>query len=329
MTSIMKIACICFGGIYLLITSTTFAATTSDSIEWVNVGDPGNPANDSGIDKADGFGSVDQTFRISQFEITNQQYADFLNAKAASDPYGLFDPQMSEGSRAGIERKGREGAYHYRVKKGREQWAVISVDYLDTLRFCNWLHNGGGDGDTETGAYTIIGGADAEVAPKRNSDARVFLPSENEWFKAAYYQPEEKNGPIDGYWLYATAHSSQPTEAIVAPDGSVSNPGANVINFEDPNTSFDPKRPGQGNGPDRVSIVGATGSRSYYGTADQSGNVWEWVDSEGRNPRYKRLRGASFFQQSPDNTQVVGSAIGKTNSSFGFRVASPMNAKQN
>ena len=35
---------------------------------------------------------------------------------------------------------------------------VNYVDFYDALRFANWMNNGQGNGDTETGAYTLLGG---------------------------------------------------------------------------------------------------------------------------------------------------------------------------
>ena len=55
------------------------------SIDWATVGDVGNTADDS-----TDIGSVDRIYRISKFEITNNQYTDFLNAVAVDDPGGIF-----------------------------------------------------------------------------------------------------------------------------------------------------------------------------------------------------------------------------------------------
>jgi hypothetical protein len=60
----------------LLLTSTASAVT----IDWVTVGNPGNAADDTG------YGAVAGTYQIGKYEVTNAQYAEFLNAKAASDP---------------------------------------------------------------------------------------------------------------------------------------------------------------------------------------------------------------------------------------------------
>jgi len=75
-------------------------------IEMVTVGNPGNgnDPEDGDINNLDGknnFGAVAETFQIGKYEVTNAQYAAFLNAVAAEDPNGLFDPYM-ESSRLGV-----------------------------------------------------------------------------------------------------------------------------------------------------------------------------------------------------------------------------------
>src|SRR3989337_1357910 len=81
------------------------------TIEWSVVGDPGNPC-DAQIWNCPG--AVSYTYRISKYEVTNAQYSEFLNAKAASDPLGLFNTGMA-GSYGGITRSGVAGSYTYGV----------------------------------------------------------------------------------------------------------------------------------------------------------------------------------------------------------------------
>ena len=38
--------------------------------------------------------------------------------------------------------------------------------------------------------------------------ARWFIPSENEWYKAAYHQPAAQGGDGDNYWAYPTGTNS-------------------------------------------------------------------------------------------------------------------------
>jgi hypothetical protein len=139
------------GGLVLLLAPVSAAAV----IEWVPIGNIGNPADSQ---PQGPFGSVAYEYAISRFETTNSEYASFLNAKAASDPFGLYSTSMETDSHGGIVRLGTSGNYTYEVKAGFEQDAVNFVTFFDALRFANWIHNGEGSGDTETGAYTLLGG---------------------------------------------------------------------------------------------------------------------------------------------------------------------------
>jgi len=148
---------------------------------------------------------------------------------------------------------------------------VNYVSYFDSIRFVNWLENGqpnGGSG-TESGAYTIANG----VNEARALNATYFIPTEDEWYKAAYYQPEAQGGDMDSYWGYPTASNAVPIIATANSVGDISNPGANIINYS---------RGADWNGQDgNLTTVGSAGplSASFYGTFDQGGNVWEWNET--------------------------------------------------
>ena len=63
------------------------------TIDWVTVGDPGNVADTTvmtcchAATGTSGYGSVSDTYRISKYEVTNAQYAEFLNAVANTYPF--------------------------------------------------------------------------------------------------------------------------------------------------------------------------------------------------------------------------------------------------
>jgi formylglycine-generating enzyme required for sulfatase activity len=107
----------------------------------------------------------------------------------------------------------------------------------------------------------------------RNVGATWFLTSENEWYKAAYYQPAAQGGDVDNYWLFPTMSNSDPARPAVDSVGDIHNPGTNVANY-DQGADWN----GQ-NG--NVTTVGGAGplSDSFYGTADQGGNVYEWNEA--------------------------------------------------
>lgn len=234
-------------------------AASAVDIDWVTIGNPGNPADTPASNCFEAScGSVSYRYFISKYEVTNAQYAEFLNAKAASDPLDLYSTVMgSDATFGGITRSGSSGSYTYSVKEGFADKPVNSVTFYDALRFANWLNNGQGDADTETGAYTLLGGTPSPsngLTVTRNALANTFLPRENEWYKAAYYSP----GGV--YFDYPTGTNTQTGCGVPASDTGNS---ANCDDYIFP--------------PGALTNVGAYSlSDSPYGTYDQGGNVWEW-----------------------------------------------------
>ncbi len=231
-----------------------------------------NPGNAGEVQFHGTFGAVAYDYRIGKYEVTNSQYAEFLNAKAASDPFSLYNVDMGSDDRGGITRSGSDGSYTFSVKANMGNKPVNFVSWYDAIRFANWLHNNQGAGDTETGAYTLLGSTPTPsngLSITRNPGAHWFLPSEDEWYKAAYYDPTLSGGS-GAYWHYPTQSNTIPAIATANSIGDISNPGVNVANYD---------RGADWNSLDgNVTTVGSAGSlsESYYGTSDQGGNVWEW-----------------------------------------------------
>ena len=189
------------------------------TLEMLSVGDPGNFS-----DPRMGFGRVDYEYKIAKYEVTINQYAAFLNAVAASDPHGLYSPNMAtDRAIAGIARNGKPGSYTYSVIspsgsviKGASSPGnrpIAYIDWFDAARFANWMHNGQGKADTETGAYSLRGAKNDSTVPA-NRNARYAIPTQDEWYKAAYYSPLLKSGH-GGYYVFPSLSNATP--------GSISN----------------------------------------------------------------------------------------------------------
>ena len=237
------------------------------TFDWVTVGDPGNACDPTGPGRC--FGAVGYTYRIAKHEVTNAQYAAFLNAKAASDPLGLYNTDMATWS--GMTRSGSPGSYTYSVVTGRENVPVVNVSYFDALRFANWLHNGQGGGSTETGAYTLLGGTPTPSNPlvARNAGATVFLPTDEEWYKAAYYDTQ-----LSVFFDYPTG-----TDTLIVCSAPT------VL----PNTA------NCGSAGVGLTAVGSyPNSPSPNGTFDQGGNASEWTDAEAGILENRTIRGGSI-----------------------------------
>ncbi len=292
-----------------LVAGPAFAAV---NIETVRVGDPGNVA-DQNYNGNGRFGAVGYVYQIGKYEVTNSQYCEFLNTVAATDTYGLYNTAMSSSVWGGINRSGSSGSYTYAVKSRYENMPVTWVGWYDAIRFVNWLQNGQGSGGTETGTYTITGGgynSGTVAIPSAQTRAawtrsHWVLPSENEWYKAAYYKGGSTNA---GYWLYPTAtnaevHSDNPARiSYNYPTNS-----ANCYRNDGVLNSYDDGFAVTGTPALQMDInqnyltnVGAyTRSVSPCGTLDQAGNVWEWNEefvsnAAGRPGGAHMLRGTCW-----------------------------------
>jgi hypothetical protein len=153
-----------------------------------------NPTDAGNTSGASVYGRVPYDFSIGKYEVSLAQYTRFLNAVAASDTYSLYNPSMATNLNiAGIERSGDDGSYTYAVI-GSGARPVTYVSWFDAARFCNWLHNecptGGQDETTtESGAYTLDGATSGGLDITRNPGAKYWIPSEDEWYKAAFHDP--------------------------------------------------------------------------------------------------------------------------------------------
>jgi len=153
---------------------------TTNLINLIKIKNPNNIVDNTG------YGSVSYIYQIAKYPITNDQFVIFLNLKAQSDPYSLYNTNMGSNIRGGIIRSGSSGSFSYSVKTNMGNKPVVYISWFRAARFANWLHNGGGSGSTETGAYDL-NGATSGIFTKK-SDAIFWIPSEDEWYKAAFYK---------------------------------------------------------------------------------------------------------------------------------------------
>ncbi len=248
------------------------------SIDFVPVGNAGNAADTTG------YGAVSYAYQIGKYEVTNSQYAAFLNAKGATNSNGIYNSSMAS---YGITQTGSSGSFSYNVSSGYANKPVVYVSWFDAARFSNWLGNGQGSGNMETGAYTLNNATSGIVTV--NVGATVYIPSEDEWYKAAYYNPA------------TTTYSLYPN-------------GQNTITTADANYN---------NSVGSTTTVGTyTSDPSPYGTFDQAGNVGEWDDGIISTGRVRR--GGRFDNTDAAIASTYRSASSPTSetNSLGFRVVS-------
>ncbi|MFA6135002.1 MAG: SUMF1/EgtB/PvdO family nonheme iron enzyme [Phycisphaerae bacterium] len=302
----------------------------SDPNLWVTVGDPGNAGAWSGASySAYGAertfgpdricGAVAYAFSMGKFEVTAGQYTAFLNAVARTDTFGLYSPYMADPTGywgCNIQQSGSPGSYTYSVDP---EWANRPVNYVswgDAARFANWLTHGQPAGPqdantTEDGSYLLNGATSYEalMAVTRKTAAqggRYYIPTEDEWYKAAYY----KGGGLNaGYRSFSTGNNSSLSNDLSNPDGN------NNANFYQGGYTL-------GSPYYRTEAGDFENSQSPYGTFDQGGNVWEWNETI-LCPSCRGLRGGSFDRYDDYLHASHRSGDNPTNEDFniGFRLS--------
>ncbi len=241
-------------------------ASLPPDVETVSVANPGN------LPDSTGYGRVDYIFEMGRYEVTAGQYTAFLNAVAASDPHGLYHIKMwTHAHGCKIKRTGTPGDYRYSVAPDWAKRPVNFVSYGDALRFANWLHNDGPTGaqgplTTERGSYRLDGMmGDHELEDVvREPGATWVVPSEDEWYKAAYHA---NDGATGNYFNYPMSTDFGISNVVADPD-----PGRRATYYNHPNYTI--------GAPYYRTEVGAhENSAGPYGTFDQGGNVAEWNES--------------------------------------------------
>ncbi len=312
----MKRFTISLTGLILLVVLATTAQAVI--IETVPMGNPGNAADMryNRSDRPEGYGSVNYDYSIGKYEVTAGQYRAFLNAVAAEDPYGLYSSGMRSSNYTSmladgngnigcqITRHGTSGNFTYdfsgRHIGSEADWAnrpVNYVDWADAARFANWLHNGQGNGDTEDGVYdlsathpfydsnghvTDFGGYNRSLlAVTRKPGATWAIPTEDEWYKAAYHK---NDGMTGNYFYYPTSSDSMPSNDLVEPI----DPGNNATFLSDGRTL--------GREYEKTEVGAHENSESPYGTFDQGGNVKEWTEARVGSAGFG-MRGGAFDER--------------------------------
>jgi hypothetical protein len=276
-------------------------------------------------------GSVPYEYGIGELEVTVEQYVAFLNTV---DPFGRNQMGLYSADESGAAWP-RFGQIDYSAlaRAGRHYTAAAPewndkpygfANFLRAARFDNALANGKvlaketstvgtGEGEfryvtykvrlsrnTATGMYDMH-----KRAPVRTSDSGFVIPSQNEWIKAAYYDPA--GAGTYSYWWYPTDPASPfaagggPEQVTLDPStGDVTNAhGQSLANFhaegqtapywcpsnqtqeacERVNPLHLPpkayKKAFQGS----LSTVGEAATFGPWGTLEQGGNAVEWTDT--------------------------------------------------
>jgi len=190
------------------------------------------------------------------------------------------------------------------------------VSWFDSARFSNWMSNGQPSGaqtstTTENGTYNVNGATSGNAVATNATNPNTGLaptfriPLENEWYKAAYYSPNYGGTGVGGYYAYATQSDTAPGTTI----GS----SANQANY---NYAIGTA----------TNVGSFSGSGSFYGTFDQSGNVFQWNDLDGTAGSSRGLRGGFWDIDSYGVSSSLRFDIDPSDegNAFSFRLASPV-----
>ena len=260
----------------------TFGGGTTNefTIDFVNIGNTGNAADTTT------YGAVPYEYRASIYEISQDAITKATASGMANVTAGPWTGNQPAATITWYEaaafvnflntNSGKTAAYDLTFSSGSWSMALWSSEQA-------WTAGG-------TNLY-------------RNKDAFYFLPSENEWYKAAYYNAAGTN-----YFLYPTGSDTAPTAVA-----SGTNAGSAVYD-------------GIASVP---AISGSAGGLSPYATMGQGGNVWEWNESafDGSNSSSsgdRAIRGGSWGS-SGGSLRSSGRVYDVPSFEFffiGFRVAS-------
>jgi len=271
------------------------------TIDFVTVGDPGNP-NDSGTTGSyfSSFGGVATEFRMGTYEVSR----DAITKANAQGSLGITLHDMTFSGGNGVNKP------------------ATGVSWNEAARFVNWLNTSNGfsaaykftsqpgdGGYNANGDIELWTSGDAGYNASnlyRNANAYYFLPSEDEWYKAAYY-----SGTGSTYFDYATQQDAPSTPTAVS-----GGTGASEAVYAQLNAT----------GPAGINNAGGL---SHYGTMGQNGNAWEWNESAFTAPnnsstKIRTVRGGFWTSIDgflPSETRDGYSRNTET-VSIGFRVAS-------
>ncbi len=266
----------------LLTLAISAQAVTIDLVPVGNLGNAADTAAHSG--NPAGQGAVSYDYNIGKYEVTASQYTAFLNAVAGVDTYSLYNTYMANTSYgSGISQSGggtSHNPYTYTVDANFVNRPVNYVSFWDALRFANWLNNDQKTtaqmpNVTEVGAYTLTTDGINNNTIVRNADWKWAVASEDEWYKAAYY-----NAAASSYYTYPTSNNNPPGRDLADVSGN------NANYYGDPYPIQSPYY---------TTIAGQfQNSPSPYGTFDQGGNVFEWNESIIQGWR-RGVRGGAFY----------------------------------
>lgn len=183
-------------------------AQPSYGYDFRTIGGPGNaPYQSADLNsRTNGRGSVAYEYRISRTEVTSQQWMEFINAYSGElgDPYhfsvvsGGFMPDSSYSG---------PGSRWTLISPSLANAPVFGISWRQAAMYMNWLHNDRQPtlAAIQTGAYDTstfgdLPGGQFTDAATHLPGAKYWIPTLDEWIKAAHYDPNRYGEGQGGYW---------------------------------------------------------------------------------------------------------------------------------
>ncbi|MBX9737016.1 MAG: formylglycine-generating enzyme family protein [Phycisphaerales bacterium] len=185
--------------------------------EFVTVGAPGNAGYEGGqFGNNAGAGAVADPFRIARTQVTNGQWVNFANAYLPHIIARGDDPARQWGIFGSVFVGYDASQGRYVTSPGAENYAA-NMSWRMAARYCNWLCNDQRNDAAafENGAYdtsTFGNGPNNTFTDQitHNAGARFYIPTRDQWVKAAYFDPNRNGAGQAGYWEYPHASSVAP-----------------------------------------------------------------------------------------------------------------------
>lgn len=315
----------CSAVLALGLASVSLAQPDPSGIEFVTVGSPGNPAY-NGPDPdgtVAGRGSVGYAYRIGKTEVTSAQWLEFMNAaKARPDPI----PFISEpGPWGGVRDTSYPGpGVRYRLSAGipnADMVPVGGISWRTAAIFTNWLNN---DKSLEfsafmNGAYDVSTFGTIDGNPyhwgdqlAHNPGARYWIPTLDEWMKAAHWSPTNPNN--GGWFTYPLGSDSPPVYGPPPgyPGGSPDNQANSGFTLPGGDHFYIP-------------LMSYPNALSPWGAMDMAGSKEEWTESvwivDDLMARFLDGSWAGTVVGTDSVYGVSGSAPSSSSSGHGFRIA--------